>query len=59
MTASSFTANRRLNAEALWILERTTVDLTVVPAADTTISIERGHAAAIRMIASTMPRKLD
>lgn len=64
VTAAQFVSTRRMNDEGLWVLERSSIDLTVMPDDDTTLSIEKRdehHEAAvnpIRIIASTMPRKL-
>ncbi len=59
VTACAFSANRRLDANGVLVLNRATMDLTVVPNADTSTTIERGPGTAVRLIASTMPRKLD
>jgi prepilin-type N-terminal cleavage/methylation domain-containing protein len=59
VTAASFFAVRRQNDEGLWVLERGTIDLTVEPGQDATLTIESGHPQPIRVVASTKPRKLD
>ena len=59
VTAAQFLLRRRLNDEELWELERCTIDLTVQPDEDTTLALENGPAQAIRVVASTMPRKLE
>ena len=59
VTNCQFVGRRRETNEGLWILERATMDLTVVPADDTTLTMENGPGVAVRMIASTMPRKLQ
>jgi len=59
VTAASFYCRRRKNDNNLWVLERGTMDLTIEPGADATLAIESGNSSVIRVIASTMPRKLD
>ena len=58
VTAAQF-FRRRLNDEELWELERCTIDLTVQADEDATLALENGPAQAIRVVASTMPRKLE
>lgn len=57
--SATFHCKRRRDADGLWVLERATLDLTVVPSDDATLEIENGGAPAVRAVASTMPRKLD
>jgi len=59
VTNAQFFVKRRTNAERLLVLERGTVDITVQPDEDTTLSIENGASQAVRIIASTTPRRLD
>ena len=59
VTGATFSCLRRKDAEGLWILERGTMDLTIQPGADATLTMEHGHPTPIRVIASTMPRKLE
>jgi len=59
VTNAVFQLKRRLNDEGLYVLERATVDLTVAPDEDATLALENGPAQAVRMITSTMPRKLE
>lgn len=59
VTAASFHCRRRKNDSGLWVLDRGTMDLTVEPGADATLAIESGKTSTIRVIASTMPRKID
>ena len=59
VTNAVFNCLRRKDSTGLYVLERGTMDLTIQPGADATLSVEHGHATAIRIIASTMPRKLD
>ena len=54
-----FTLLRRQDDDGLWVLDRGTVDLTVLPTDDTTLSLENGSITPIRLIASTAPRKLQ
>lgn len=59
VTACQFYAQRRTDDEGVLVLERGSIDMTVQPDADTTLEIESGGTPPIRVIASTMPRKLD
>lgn len=59
VTNAQFFASRRLNDQGLWVLERGTVDLTVEPDGDATLSAGHGTSQPIRMIASTKPRKIS
>lgn len=59
VTAATFTNRRRMNDQGLWVLERATMDVTVLPGADATLSMEGRSPQPIRIIASTVPRKLD
>ena len=54
-----FFCARRLNDDGLWVLDRATIDLTVEPADDTTMELEDGNTPPVRMVAATMPRKLE
>ena len=56
VTACQFYALRRTDNDGVLVLERGSIDMTVKPDADT---IESGNSPPIRVIASTMPRKLD
>lgn len=59
VTNAVFYALRRRDDEGLYVLERGTMDLTIEPGGDATLALERGNNSAIRVIASTMPRKLE
>ncbi len=59
VTNCQFYAQRRQDDNGFWVLNRGTMDLTVEPGRDATLGIENGNNTPIRMIASTMPRKLD
>jgi prepilin-type N-terminal cleavage/methylation domain-containing protein len=60
VTAAQFTCLRRMDMTTyLYVLQRGTMDLTVQPGADATLTLEHGAATPIRVIASTAPRKLD
>lgn len=58
VVAAEFALRRRTNRAGLLVLERATVDITVQPAEDKTLSVENGATVPVRMIASTMPRKV-
>lgn len=59
VTNAQFFSNRRLNNDGIWVLDRGTMDLTIEPDADATLSMESSHNNAIRIIASTKPRKIQ
>lgn len=59
VSSCQFLANRRLNDQGLWVLNRGSIDLTVQPVSDGTLAIENGAATPIRVVASTMPRKIN
>ncbi|MFK7789954.1 MAG: type II secretion system protein J [Phycisphaeraceae bacterium] len=50
---------RRLDDDGVWILERGSIDFTVYPDKDSSLAIEGDAAEPMRVIASTMPRKLE
>lgn len=59
VTEAKFYAHRRRDRDGVWVLERGSIDLTIEPGRDSTLAIENGSNAPVRVIASTMPRKLD
>lgn len=59
VTQCEFKLVRRLDDDGVWILERGTIDFTVQPDDDTSLAIEGDAAEPMRVIASTMPRKLE
>ena len=59
VSACSFTLTRRLDNDGVWVLERGSLDFTVEPDMDTSLAIEGDATPPVRVIASTMPRKLD
>lgn len=59
VTACTFQCLRRLNDEGILVLHRATMDMTVQPGEDATLSLENGKAAPIRVIASTIPRRVE
>ncbi|MEX2214689.1 MAG: prepilin-type N-terminal cleavage/methylation domain-containing protein [Phycisphaeraceae bacterium] len=59
VTACTFHNERRVNEEGLYVLARTTIDLTVQPGEDATLNLENGAATPIRVVASTMPRRVE
>ncbi len=59
VTNATFSCVRRRNNANVWVLDRGTMDLTVQPGIDTTLSLEASAVSEpIRVIGSTMPRKL-
>jgi hypothetical protein len=59
VTNAQFFARRRRNEVGIWVLERGTIDFTVLPGPDSSLAIESGTASPIRMVASTQPRKIE
>ena len=59
VSAASFHAHTRFDDEGVLVLERGSIDLTVEPDQDNTLAIEADDTPAIRVVASTMPRKLN
>lgn len=59
VTQCEFKLIRRLDDDGVWILDRGSIDFTVQPDEDTSLAIEGDAAEAIRVVASTMPRKLE
>lgn len=59
VTQCEFKLIRRLDKDGVWILERGTINFTVEPDEDASLAIEGDAAAPIRVVASTMPRKLE
>lgn len=59
VTNAQFFAVRRQDDDGVWVLDRATMDITVQPDPDTTVAIETSDSPPIRLIASTMPRKLE
>lgn len=54
-----FVLTRRLDDDGVWVLERGSVDFTVQPDRDTSLAIEGDSTPPVRVVASTMPRKLE
>lgn len=59
VVAASFTLQRRVNEEGLFVLDRATIDMTVAKDQDNTLAIEAGSRGDVRVVASTKPRLLD
>lgn len=59
VTNCKFYAHRRQDRDGVWVLERASMDITVEPDKDTTLTIESSNTQAVRYVASSMPRKLD
>ncbi|QDU34944.1 hypothetical protein KS4_30210 [Poriferisphaera corsica] len=56
---AAFYTKHRINDEGIYQLERGSIDLSVVPDRDNTLAIESASQSTIRVIASTMPRRID
>jgi len=59
VTSCTFTLKRRTDDQGVLVRERATMDVTVQPGQDGSLAIENGNAPPVRMIASTMPRRLN
>lgn len=59
VTQCEFKLIRRLDDDGVWILDRGSIDFVVEPDADASLAIEGDAAEPMRVIASTMPRKLE
>ncbi len=60
VSAAQFVLVRRRNNDNLWVLDRGTIDYTIEPNIDQTLQLEGlSRAQAVRVIASTMPRRLE
>lgn len=59
VTDCVFTSVRRKDSKGIWVLLRGTMDLTVQPGNDNTLTMENGVVEPVRFFASTKPRKLD
>lgn len=59
VTDAKFYTHRRYDNDGVLVLERGSIDLTVEPDKDNTLAIEGGDLPPIRVVASTMPRKLE
>ncbi|MEX0887478.1 MAG: hypothetical protein WD009_13670 [Phycisphaeraceae bacterium] len=54
-----FYLHRRIDRNGTFVLQRATMDIVVEPDEDNTLPVEAGNTQPVRMIASTMPRRLD
>ncbi len=59
VTDAKFYTHRRFDKDGVLVLERGSVDMTVVADDDASLALEGAELPPIRVIASTMPRKLD
>jgi len=59
VTDCQFILTRRLDDDGVWVLERGSIDFTVVSDSDSSLALEGDEAPPMRVVASTMPRKLD
>ncbi|MEM7576516.1 MAG: hypothetical protein AAF328_03490 [Planctomycetota bacterium] len=60
VTECEFVLRRRRDASTNyeWWLERGSMDMTVVPDTNATLELEAGQTSAVRVVASTAPRRL-
>lgn len=59
VTQCEFKLIRRLDDDGVWVLERGSIDFTVEADSDASLAIEGDAVEPMRVIASTMPRKLE
>ncbi len=59
VTQAKFYAHRRFDNDGVLVLERGSIDMTVVTDDDASLALEGANLPPIRAIASTMPRKLE
>ena len=59
VTDCKFYTHRRFDSDGVLVLERGSIDMTVVADDDASLALEGAELPPIRVIASTMPRKLD
>ncbi|QQE12999.1 prepilin-type N-terminal cleavage/methylation domain-containing protein [Planctomycetota bacterium] len=59
VTQAVFHVRHRIDRQGVLVLERGSIDLTVMPDRDNTLSIESAEQSEIRVIASTMPRRVE
>ena len=59
VTDATFYTHRRFDADGVLVLERGSIDMTVEADDDASLALEGADLPPIRVIASTMPRKLE
>ena len=59
VTDCTFTTRRRRDDRGVWVLERATIDMTIEADDDATLELENPDLPSFRVIASTMPRRLE
>lgn len=59
VTNAEFVLRRRRLPSGIWVLDRASVDVTVQPDTDNTLALEDGDTPLVRLVASTMPRRID
>ena len=59
VAACEFHVRRRRDKSGVWVLERASMDMSVEADRDTSLPMESANTLPIRVIASTMPRKLE
>jgi hypothetical protein len=59
VTDAKFYTHRRFDNDGVLVLERGSIDMTVEADDDASLALEGADLPPIRVIASTMPRKLD
>jgi len=59
VTQAHFYTHRRIDKDGVLVLERGSIDMTVVADEDNTLALEGAELPPIRVIASTTPRRLD
>lgn len=59
VSSALFHTHPRYDSEGVLVLERGSIDITVEPDQDNTMQLEVANLPPIRVVASTMPRKLE
>ncbi len=59
VTDAKFYTHRRFDSDGVLVLERGSVDMTIEADEEASLALEGANLPPIRVIASTMPRKLD
>jgi len=59
VSSATFFAKRRIDADGILVLERASLDMTIIADDDNSLELEAGSQSEIRVVASTMPRRLD
>ncbi len=59
VSSATFYAKRRVDIDGVLVLERASIDMAIVADDDNSLELEANSQSDIRVVASTMPRRLD